>query len=274
MVNGEMLQIVIFSIIFGVALINLKHEHAKPLLDLLEGFLEVSMTIVKWAVMLAPLAVFGLIARVVSKLGLEALVGMGVYVGTVLLGLLILMLFYIIVVFVVARIPPHVFLSKIRDVQLLAFSTSSSAAVMPLSMKTSEEKLEVRPSISEFIIPIGATINMDGTALYQVIATIFLAQVFGIELTLAALLLLIVTIIAASIGSPGTPGVGIVILSVALNALGIPIAGIALILGVDRILDMCRTTINVTGDLTASVVMNKLIPKQEEQKTVAQTAQS
>lgn len=259
MSNTEMLQIVIFSIVFGIALVNMNPKRAHPLLDLLGSLQDVCMTIVKWAMILAPLAVFGLMARVTTQLGVEALLGTAVYVATVLLGLLILLLFYIGIVFVVGGISPRVFLSSIRDVQLLAFSTSSSAAVMPLSIKTAEEKLRVRPSISQFIIPIGATINMDGTALYQGIATVFLAQVFGVNLVFTALLFLIVTIVGASIGSPATPGVGIVILAVILGSFGIPVAGIALILGVDRILDMCRTAINVTGDLTACVLMNKIV---------------
>jgi Na+/H+-dicarboxylate symporter len=130
---------------------------------------------------------------------------------------------------------------------------------MPISIKTAEEKLKVRPSIAQFIIPLGTTINMDGTALYQAVATIFLAQVYGINIGLTALLFLIITIVGASIGTPGTPGVGIVILAVILTSVGIPLLGIALIIGVDRILDMCRTAVNVTGDLTASLFINKFI---------------
>ena len=258
-IEGEMLQIVIFAIIFGLALVNMRPSHSKPIIALMGSLQDVCMTIVKWIMVLAPLAVFGLIARLVSQLGIEALLGLGAYVVTVLIGLLILILFYLILLFFLTGTKPLSFISSVKDVQLLAFSTSSSAAVMPLSIKTAEEKLNVRPSIAQFIIPIGATVNMDGTALYQAIATIFIAQVFGIDLTLTALLFLIVTIVGASIGSPATPGVGVVILAAALGSMGIPVAGIAIILGVDRILDMCRTAVNVTGDLTACVLMNKFI---------------
>jgi len=153
-------------------------------------------------------------------------------------------------------------LSRVREVQLLAFSTSSSAAVMPLSIKTAEEKLGVQSSTADFIVPLGATINMDGTALYQVVAAVFLTQVFGIELSSGELLLLITTTIGASIGSPSTPGVGIVILATILTNIGVPASGIALIIGVDRILDMSRTAINVTGDLAACVVMDKWLPSE------------
>jgi Na+/H+-dicarboxylate symporter len=155
------------------------------------------------------------------------------------------------------RVNPWHFLEAIREVQLLAFSTSSSAAVMPLSMKTAEQRLKIKPAIAKFIVPLGATVNMDGTALYQVVAAIFLSQVYGIDLTTGQIILLTMTTVGASIGSPSTPGVGIVILATILQDIGVPASGIALIIGVDRILDMCRTAINVSGDLTACTVMNR-----------------
>jgi Na+/H+-dicarboxylate symporter len=257
--TGQMLQVVIFSIIIGVALVSMAPAQSKPLLELLGSLQEVSMTVVRWSMTLAPLAVFGLICKFTINLGIDALLGMLVYVGTVLLGLLILLIFYMAVVLIVSKRSPLGFLQSIRDVLLLAFSTSSSAAVMPLSIKAAEEKLGVRPSISQFVIPLGATINMNGTALYQSVAAVFLAQVFGIELGFGALLLLMITVVGASIGTPSTPGVGIVILALILTSVGIPTAGIALIIGVDRILDMSRTAVNVTGDLVTCLVMDKWI---------------
>lgn len=257
MVEKQMLQVVIFAVIFGLALVSMHPKRARPLLELLEGLQEVSMTVVRWAMLLAPLAVFGLLAQAVMKTGLDTLLGMAVYVATVLGGLLLLLAVYLVIVSAVARRNPLSFLQAVREVQLLAFSTSSSAAVMPLSIQVAEEKLGVRPCTSQFVIPLGATINMNGTALYQGVATVFLAQVYGVELGLAALLLIIVTTVGASIGTPATPGVGIVILAMVLNSVGIPPAGIALILGVDRILDMSRTAINVTGDLVACTVMDR-----------------
>ena len=259
MVGGEMLKVVLFAIIFGLALVTLAPKQARPLLNLLSSLQEVCMTVVKWAMRLAPLAVFGLLAQITMKIGIDVLLGMGVYVGTVLLGLLLLLGLYLLIVSLISRRSPWKFLSSVRDVQLLAFSTSSSAAVMPMSIKTAEEKLGVRSSISQFLIPLGATINMDGTALYQGVAAIFLAQVFGVKLGIEGLIFVIVTTVGASIGSPGTPGVGIVILATVLNGIGIPPGGIALIIGVDRILDMSRTAINVTGDLTACTVMDRWI---------------
>jgi Na+/H+-dicarboxylate symporter len=142
---------------------------------------------------------------------------------------------------------------------LLAFSTSSSAAVMPLSIKTAEEQLGVRPSIAQFVIPLGATINMNGTALYQGVAAVFLAQVYGIDISASGMALIVAMAVGASIGSPGTPGVGIIILAMVLNSVGIPPEGVALLMGVDRILDMCRTSINVAGDLVAAKLMDKWI---------------
>lgn len=257
--TGQMLQVVIFSMIIGVALVSMAPVQSKPLLELLGSLQEVSMTVVRWSMMLAPIAVFGLICKFTINLGIDALLGMLVYVGTVLLGLLILLVFYMAVVLIVSKRDPLGFLQSIRDVLLLAFSTSSSAAVMPLSIKAAEEKLGVRPSISQFVIPLGATINMNGTALYQSVAAVFLAQVFGIELGFGALLLLMITVVGASIGTPSTPGVGIVILALILASAGIPTAGIALIIGVDRILDMSRTAVNVTGDLVTCLVMDKWI---------------
>ncbi|WP_406657241.1 dicarboxylate/amino acid:cation symporter [Methanolobus sp. ZRKC2] len=257
--TGQMLQVVIFSIIIGVALISMAPSQSKPLLELMGSLQEVSMTVVRWSMLLAPVAVFGLICKFTINLGMDALLGMLVYVGTVLLGLLTLLAFYIMIILVVARRSPLGFMQSIRDVLLLAFSTSSSAAVMPLSIKTAEEKLNVRPSISQFVIPLGATINMNGTALYQSIAAVFLAQVFGVELGFGAMLLLMITVVGASIGTPSTPGVGIVILAMILGTVGVPTAGIALIIGVDRILDMSRTAVNVTGDVVTCVIMDKWV---------------
>lgn len=251
----SMFQIVVFAILMAIALVSIKPERAKPLIDLFVSLQEVSMKVVSWAMVLAPLAVFGLLAQISIDAGLDALLGMSAYVGTVLLGLLLLLTFYLAVVAVIGQQNPFTFLSRIREVQLLAFSTSSSAAVMPLSMKTAQEKLNVPKPISQFVIPLGATVNMDGTALYQVIAAVFLTQAYGIDLTLAQLALLSATTVGASIGAPSTPGVGIVILATIVQSLGVPPQGVALILGVDRILDMTRTAVNVSGDLAASVIM-------------------
>lgn len=255
--HSSMFQIVVFAMLIGVALVSIPRERAEPLIGLAGSLQEVSMQVVSWAMLIAPYAVFGLLAQITIKIGFDAIVGMGAYVGSVLLGLVILLGFYLVIVAVLARRSPWTFLTAAREAQLLAFSTSSSAAVMPVTIRTAQDKLGVRKEIAQFVVPLGATINMDGTALYQVLAAVFLTQVYGIELTIANLVLLTMTTVGASIGSPSSPGVGIVILSTILVDLGVPISGIALIFGVDRILDMARTVVNVTGDLTASTVMDR-----------------
>jgi Na+/H+-dicarboxylate symporter len=259
MVQREMLQIVLFSVVVGVALVSIPAEQAKPLLDLLGSVQAVCITVVRFAMLMAPVAVFGLLAQLTTRTGLAALAGLSVYVGTVLLGLALLLVMYFVVVWYVAGIKPLGFLQSTREVLLLAFSTSSSAAVMPLSIRTAEDKLGVRPSIAQFVVPLGATINMNGTALYQAVATVFLAQLFGIDLSLAQQALVITIAVASAIGAPATPGVGIVILATLLSAVGVPLGGIALIVGVDRLLDMCRTAINVAGDLTACLVVDRRV---------------
>ena len=257
MADGEMLQVVIFSIVVGVALVAMASVTSKPILDLLRATQQVCMTVVRWAMWLAPIAVFGLIARIMTQLGLPALLGMARYVLTVLIGLSLLFAIYLVAVAVLARRSPRSFLRSTRELLLLAFSTSSSAAVLPMSIRTAEEKLGVSPSVANFVVPLGATINMNGTALYQGVATVFLAQAYGIDIGVSGMFLVVALAVGASIGSPATPGVGIVILATVLTSVGIPAEGVALILGVDRILDMSRTSINVAGDLVASQIMDR-----------------
>lgn len=261
MVSGEMLSIVIFTIIIGVAVLSLPNDLLKPVKLLLSAVQEICMTVVKWAMLLVPVAVFGLMAQLTSSVGLSSLSGLGFYVLVVLLGLFMLIVIYLLLVSTLGRTNPLKFLRKITDVQLLAFSTTSSAAVMPLSLKTAEEELKVDSSISNFIIPIGATVNMDGTALYQTITTLFIAQAYGLEMDLLNIIVVVVTIVAASIGTPAIPGGGVVILASVLSGAGIPSEGIIIIIGVERLLGMFRTAVNVTGDLTACMVFNRFYGK-------------
>ncbi|MFP1679875.1 dicarboxylate/amino acid:cation symporter [Alloalcanivorax sp. C16-2] len=255
--HNNMLQIVVASIFAGAAIAALGRLRTRTLTRLLESVQQVSLKIVGWAMFLAPAAVFGLIADFVIRAGATALAGMSAYIFTVLAGLAVLLAFYLLLVAVLGRTSPLHFLKQVGGAQLLAFSTSSSAATMPLSLKTAEDKLGVKPQVAGVIIPLGATVNMDGTALYQVVAAVFIAQMFGVQLEPATLALLIITVVGASIGSPSTPGVGIVILATLLGGLGIPAEGVAILLGVDRLLDMSRTALNVTGDLTACLIMNR-----------------
>lgn len=259
--SGEMLSIIIFALFVAVALISLPKKKSEPIMELLESVQEITMKVVSWAMRLAPFAAFGLMADIVSKVGLEALVGLGTYMVTVVIGLFIMMLVYIIIIKVFAQKPIVSTLKMMKEPLLLAFSTSSSAAVMPVSLKTAEEKMKVKPAVSQFVIPLGATINMNGTALYQIVAVFFLAQLFNIELGTTTIILIAVTALMASIGAPSAPGAGIVILSSILLAAGVPVIGIVLLLGVDRILDMTRTMVNVGGDLTACLFFDKRIKK-------------
>jgi len=253
----NMLQIVIASIILGIIMLSLPKTTYKPFEQLCEFGQAAAMKVIEWAMIIAPYAVFGLITKVTVELGVETIYGLAAYVLTVLAALLGLMVFYLILASVIAKRSPLSFLKAIKNAQILAFSTSSSAATMPFTLKAAEENLKLRPEVSRFVVPIGATINMDGTALYQAVAALFLCSLFGVDLSTGEIFLLMVTTVGASIGTPATPGVGIVVLATILAGIGVPPEGIGIILGVDRLLDMCRTTLNVTGDLVASAIMDR-----------------
>ena len=253
----NMFQLVVVAIMVGTAISSIGVSRSEPVLRLLQSVQSIALKIVSWAMRLAPIAVFGLIFEFVMQVGISALVGMSAYIMSVVIGLFLLVVFYMVVVAVFGKRTPKEFAKAISAVQLLAFSTSSSAATMPLTLKVAEIRLKIRPSIAKFIVPLGATVNMDGTALYQVVAALFVCQAYGVQLDPQAFSILVLSVVGASIGSPSTPGVGIVILATILQSLGIPASGVAILLGVDRILDMCRTSVNVTGDLVACSVMNE-----------------
>ena len=253
--DRDLLAIVLIAILLGLAARQVDPELVAPFLGFMNALLGIAMTIVKWAMFLTPWAVFGLMAQAVSKVGLATLGGLGAYVGTVLVGLLALYIIYLLLVWVLGRRNPFWFARNIGGAQLLAFSTSSSAAVMPVSIETAVTRLGVRERIASLVVPLGATINMAGTALYQAVAVLFLAQLSNVTLGVGDLTLIVFTLVAASIGAPGTPGVSIVILSTVVTGFGIPAAGLVLVLGVDRLLDMARTVVNVTGDLAACVIL-------------------
>ena len=217
------------------------------------------MVVVGWAMKLAPIAVFGLMSELLASVGSEVLYGIGSYILSVVLALLGILIVYMLIIGLGAQKNPFKVLREIRPLQLLAFSTSSSAAVMPLTLETVEKKLDVSNSVSRFVIPIGTTINMDGTAAYQGVAACFIAQAYGLDLSLAQIALIVASATGASIGAPGTPGVGTAILASILKGIGIPAEGVLLVMSVDRILDMLRTVINVTGDVTASLFFNRWI---------------
>jgi Na+/H+-dicarboxylate symporter len=251
--NGEMLPIIFFSVMFGAALALIQPDRRDTVLNFFQGINDVAMILVDWVMRLAPYAVFVLLANVIAQFGVNLLGSLALYMLTVILGLAIHAFgTYSLAMRFLARISPVTFFKRIRKVPIIAFSTSSSNATLPVTIETAEEDLGVSDEVSSFVLPLGATINMDGTALYQGVAVMFIAQVFGIDLTWQAQLMVVLTATLASIGAAGVPSAGIIILTVVLAQAGVPETGIALILGVDRILDMCRTSVNVTGDLTCA----------------------
>jgi len=252
--SGDMLAVVVLALLIGLAATQVDRDKVRPFLGLLDALLSISMEVVKWAMFLAPYAVFGLMAQLVMRTGLGTVIGMSAYIGTVLLGLLLLMAVYMTVVVLGTRTAPQRFLREAGGTLLLAFSTSSSSAIMPVTIATAK-RLGVPDRISNLVVPLGATMNMAGTALYQSVAILFLAQISGVEMGLAQIALITTTLVASSIGAPGTPGVSIAILMSVAAAAGIPAEGVVIILGVDRLLDMCRTTVNVSGDLVICLLL-------------------
>lgn len=257
--NLDLLPLIFFTIIFAAAISVIAPKRREAVITFFEGVNDASMVVIDWVMKLAPYAVFALIAAVVARFGTDLLQSLLIYSLTVVVGLGIhLALTYGIAVTFLARLSFPQFLKRVAKAPLVAFSTSSSNATLPVTMETAEEELGVSKSVSSFVLPLGATINMDGTALYQAVAVMFIAQIYGIEIGIAEQLIVVLTATLASIGAAGVPSAGIITLIIVLNAVGLGQhvqAGIALILGVDRILDMIRTSVNVTGDLTAAAVV-------------------
>jgi len=265
--NGNMLQVIVFAIFFGMGLILIPTDKAKPVKGFFDGFNEVILKLIDIIMLAAPFGVFALLAALVAESpSLDLFQALLWYAFTVVLGLSIMIGLYAIVVKVFAKKSPSFFLKGIAPAQLLAFSTSSSAATLPVTMERVEEHLGVDEEVASFVLPIGATINMDGTSLYQAVAAVFIAQAFGMDLSIGAQLGIIVTATLASIGSAAVPGAGMVMLVIVLGQAGIPEAGLALIFAIDRPLDMCRTTVNVTGDAAVSMLIAKSVGKLKEPK--------
>ena len=263
--NSNMLQIVFISIVFGIALIGIDRKFSQPVLAFLEGINQMIIKLVEMIMYFAPYGVFALIAKTISSVSgdisqigsiLSALL---FYMGVVILGLFVHMgITYITILKVFTNMDLKHFFKSMAPVQLLAFSTSSSGATLPVTMKRCEKDLGVSEEISSFVLPLGATINMDGTALYQGVAAVFIAQAIGMDLTFANQFTIVATAVLASIGTAAVPGAGIIMLVIILESINVPSEGIALILGVDRILDMIRTATNVTGDATIACAMDSL----------------
>lgn len=252
----DLLPLIVFSVIFGAALSMLPEEKRNPVIAFFDGVNEASMVIIGWIMKTAPYAVFALIASVVAQFGLNLLKSLLVYTLVVVAGLLLHMFVTIgTMVKLASGIHPVTFFQRIKAVPVFAFSTSSSSATLPITMKTAENNLGVPKDIASFVLPLGATINMDGTALFQAVAVMFIAQIYGIPMDMTAQFTIVLTATLASIGTAGVPGAGIIMLITVLQSVGLGDkveAGIALILGVDRLLDMLRTVVNVSGDLSCA----------------------
>ncbi|MEK6153740.1 dicarboxylate/amino acid:cation symporter [Flavobacteriaceae bacterium 3-367] len=264
--NSLMLQVIFFTIFLGISMLLIGEERAKPLKQFFDALNDVVLKMVDLIMLTAPFAVFALLAGVVaSSSDPELLLALLKYAGVVVLGLFLMIVFYAIVVSVFTKKNPFWFLKEISPAQLLAFSTSSSAATLPVTMERVEEHIGVDKEVSSFVLPVGATINMDGTSLYQGVAAVFIAQALAFDLTLADQLTIVLTALLASIGSAAVPGAGMVMLVIVLESIGFPAdklaIGLALIFAVDRPLDMCRTVVNITGDATVSMAVAKSVGK-------------
>jgi len=264
--NKNMLQVIFFTILFALSVVFLPKEKTKGIRRVIDELDTVVLKIIDLIMKFSPYGVLALMAGVIVDVAGENLektyqlfTALGLYSLTVVLGLLILiLLIYPFLIYLLSRTKYLAFFKAILPAQLLAFSTSSSAATLPVTMECAEDNLKIKKSVSSFVLPIGATINMDGTSLYQAVAAVFIAQAFGIDLSFSQQLLIVLTATLASIGSAAVPGAGIVMLVIVLEAIGIPTVGIALIFATDRPLDMLRTATNVTGDLTVASIINKL----------------
>ena len=255
MAEGNMIQIIIFAMLFGYGLNKLSSETSK-VKSFFFDLNEIILNIVNFVIWLSPLGVFCLIFSTFSSLGISIIFTLINYFLIVVFVLIFHALFsYSVLLIILAKVNPLFFFTNMREAILFAFSTSSSSATMPVTLKTVEEKLGVNKSVSSFCIPLGTTINMDGTAIMQGVATVFIAQVYQVDLSMMEYLMVIITATLASVGTAGVPGVGLIMLAMVLQQVGLPVEGIALIIGVDRLLDMLRTAVNVSGDATISCIV-------------------
>lgn len=262
--NRNMLQIIFFALFFGIGMILLPPETSKPVKDFFDSFNAIILKLIDLIMMAAPYGVFALLAAlVVEAPNLELFQALGMYAVTLLIGLALMIGVYAMIVRLLTKKKTSFFFNGIAPAQLLAFSTSSSAATLPVTMECVEEKLGVDKEVSSFVLPIGATINMDGTSVYQGVAAVFIAQAFGLDLSLSTQLGIVFTATLASIGTAAVPSAGIVMLVIVLAQAGIPEAGLALIFAIDRPLDMCRTVVNVTGDAAVSMLVAQSIQKKK-----------
>ena len=260
--NRNMLQVIFFALFFGIGMILIPEENSRPVKNFFDSFNSVILKLIDLIMIISPYGVFALLAAlVVESPSADLFVALGAYSLTLILGLIMMIFIYIMIVKVFTGVNPLNFIKGISPAQLLAFSTSSSAATLPVTMDRVENQLGVDKEVSSFVLPIGATINMDGTSVYQAVAAVFIAQAFGMDLSFTTQLGIVVTASLASIGAAAVPSAGMIMLIIVLGQAGIPEAGLALIFAVDRPLDMCRTIVNVTGDATVSMLVAKSVGK-------------
>jgi Na+/H+-dicarboxylate symporter len=258
MSNGDMLAIIFFALMVGISLTMISREKSSPVIAFFDGISDMMIKMVELIMKIAPYGVFALIAATVGEFGFGILQTLAWYAAAVVIGLM-LHTFGTLAVLIrfVSKLKPVTVFKKLRPVMLIAFSSSSSAATLPVNMEVCEKELGVSKEVTSFVLPLGATINMDGTSMYQAIAAVFIAQVYGVPLDLSGQLTILLTALLASIGTAPVPGVGLIMLIIVLRSVGIPEEGIALILGIDRILDMCRTVTNVTGDAVVATIIQR-----------------
>lgn len=258
--EGKILQIIFFSVLFGLSVLTIEKDKISSLINFFDALNSALLNLTKWIIKLTPIGVFSLVAYTVSKAGLNIFFPLGKYAITVILGLLIHAFFTLALLgFFVGGYNPYSYLLRVREALLLAFSTASSAATLPVTLEIAEEKGKVKKEIAGFVLPLGATINMDGTALYEAVAAVFIANIYGVYLSFSQLLVIFLTATLASIGAAAIPGAGLIMLTLVLTSVGLPLEGIGIILTIDRFLDMIRTAVNVWGDLNGVKIIDKFI---------------
>ncbi len=261
-VEGKVLQIIFFAVLLGLATLAVSGEKMKHVFNLFDGLNDGLINLTRWVIKLTPVGVFALVGFMVADMGLGVFLSLWEYALTVVLGLLIHALVTLpLLAYLLGRYNPYRYFLKVREAVLLAFSTASSAATLPVSMQVSEEKGKVKKETAGFVLPLGATINMDGTALYESVAAVFIANVYGVDLGLPQMIMIFLTATLASIGAAAIPGAGLVMLTLVLSYVGVPLEGIGLIIAVDRFLDMLRTSINVWGDLNGAKIIDRFVRK-------------
>ncbi len=261
-VQAQVLQIIFFAMLLGLAMLTVGREKLSSVYKFFDGINDGLVNLTRWIIKLTPVGVFALVSFMVASVGIEAFVSLWKYALTVVLGLGIHAFVTLpLLGFLVGRYNPYRYFMKVREAPLLAFSTASSAATLPVSMQVAEEKAGVKKETAGFVLPLGATINMDGTALYESVAAVFIANVYGIELSLGQMVTIFLTATLASIGAAAIPGAGLVMMTLVLTSVGIPLEGIGLIIAIDRFLDMLRTATNVWGDLNGARIVDRFVKR-------------